>query len=94
LRKRLASGVENSRHLFHLLRAIAKERDFRKPGSNNPYIFKVDDIKDFISIDLLDRHVTAINQASLNDDERFLIEAFKWSLQDNSRGSTNPFRTA
>jgi hypothetical protein len=89
LRERLTSGIENPSHLFRLLRAIAKERDFpKKPGSNSPYISKVGDLENFTSVDLLERKVATINQDSLNDDERFLIEAFKWCLEDNSRAVT------
>jgi hypothetical protein len=83
LRERLASGIDNPTHLSRLLEVIAEKRE-SVMGKKNPYL---DEIADFISVDLLERKVATINEHSLTDYERSLIEAFRGWLKDSFRSS-------
>jgi hypothetical protein len=86
LREWLTAEIEDPSHLLRFLRAIARQRDFpRNPLSQNPYMFILKDIETFISVDIVSDKVAAIDQRSLQVDDRFLVEALKWALEDHLR---------
>ena len=58
--------------------------------SKNPYVFKLEDVENFVSVDVVEHKIRAMDWDLLKKDEQFLIEAFQWALEDRLRASESP----
>ena len=89
LQEWLITYIEDPRHLYRFLQAVARHSDFvRTPDSENPYAFRLEDLQLFMSVETLKSKLASPNAKPVDQCEEYLIEAFQWELEDANRRSS------